>query len=73
MRNIILVVMPIVLSAFIYNVNGTINSYMYSGIDGLKGLDDHTIQTMYAEHSLLYDFDQYSSYSGKYSTDFHDP
>ena len=43
MRNIILVVMPIVLSAFIYNVNGTINSYMYSGIEGLKGLDDHTI------------------------------
>ncbi len=52
MRNIILVVMPIVLSAFIYNVNGTINSYMYSGIDGLKGLDDHTIQTMYAEYSF---------------------
>lgn len=52
MRNIILVVMPIVLSAFIYNVNGTINSYMYSGIEGLKGLDDHTIQTMYAEYSF---------------------
>lgn len=52
MKNIILVVMPIILSAFIYNVNGTINSYMYSGIEGMKGIDDHTIQTLYAEYSF---------------------
>ncbi len=32
MRNIVLIVMPIILSSFIYNVNGFINSYMYSSI-----------------------------------------
>ncbi len=31
MSNIVLIIMPIILSAFIYNVNGYINSYMYSG------------------------------------------
>ena len=39
MKSIILIIMPIVLSAFIYNVNGYINSYMYSGIMGAKGMD----------------------------------
>ncbi len=37
MKNIVLIVMPIILSSFIYNVNGFINSYMYSGIQGFKG------------------------------------
>lgn len=38
MKNIVLIVMPIILSSFIYNVNGFINSYMYSGIQGFKEL-----------------------------------
>lgn len=50
MKNIILIVMPIVLSAFIYNVNGFINSYMYSGILGARGQDHDMIQSMYAEY-----------------------
>lgn len=50
MKNIILIVMPIVLSAFIYNVNGFINSYMYSGILGFRGQDHDMIQSMYAEY-----------------------
>lgn len=37
MSNIVLIIMPIILSAFIYNVNGYINSYMYSGIMDIKG------------------------------------
>ena len=43
MKNIVLIVMPIILSSFIYNVNGFINSYMYSGIQGFKGIDHDTI------------------------------
>lgn len=50
MKNIILIVMPIILSAFIYNVNGFINSYMYSGILGFRGQDHDVIQSMYAEY-----------------------
>ena len=42
MKNIVLIVMPIILSSFIYNVNGFINSYMYSGIQGFKGIDHDT-------------------------------
>lgn len=50
MKNIVLIVMPIILSAFIYNVNGYINSYMYSGIQGYKGQEPQLIQTLYAEY-----------------------
>ena len=42
--------MPIILSSFIYNVNGFINSYMYSGIQGFKGIDHDTITSLYAEY-----------------------
>lgn len=49
MKNIVLIVMPIILSSFIYNVNGFINSYMYSGIQGFKGIDHDTITSLYAE------------------------
>ena len=50
MKSISLIVMPIILSSFIYNVNGFINSYMYSGILGMKGQDHDLIQSMYAEY-----------------------
>ena len=50
MREIILIIMPIILSAFIYNVNGFINSYMYSGILGMKGSDPEMIKNLYAEY-----------------------
>ena len=57
MKNIILIVMPIILSAFIYNVNGFINSYMYSGIQGFKGIDHNTITSLLCRVWLLYDVD----------------
>lgn len=50
MKNIVLIVMPIILSSFIYNVNGFINSYMYSGILGMKGVAHDTITSLYAEY-----------------------
>ena len=48
-KTIILIVMPIIFSAFIYNVNSYINSYMYTDILGRKGMDQNLLQTMYAE------------------------
>ncbi len=53
MTELILIIMPIILSAFIYNVNAYINSYMYSGIMGSKGLDDSISKTLYAEYSYF--------------------
>lgn len=53
MRNIVLIVMPIILSAFIYNVNGYINSYMYSGIMGMKGMEPDLISNLYAEYGYF--------------------
>ncbi|MDC7286211.1 polysaccharide biosynthesis protein [Blautia schinkii] len=53
MRTIILIVMPIIFSAFIYNVNGYINSYMYSGIMGMRGMDKDLIQNLYAEYGYF--------------------
>lgn len=53
MKNIVLIVMPIILSAFIYNVNGYINSYMYSGIMGMKGMDADLISNLYAEYGYF--------------------
>ena len=50
MGQIIKIIMPIILSAFIYNVNGFIDSYMYSGILGYKGEDPELIKTLYAEY-----------------------
>ena len=50
MSNIVLIIMPIILSAFIYNVNGYINSYMYSSIMDIKGAAKDVIQTLYSEY-----------------------
>lgn len=53
MKTIILIVMPIIFSAFIYNVNGYINSYMYTDILGKKGMDETVLQTLYAEYGYF--------------------
>lgn len=53
MRTMILIIMPIILSAFIYNVNGYINSYMYTGIMGIRGMDTDLMHTLYAEYGFF--------------------
>ena len=53
MRTMILIIMPIILSAFIYNVNGYINSYMYTGIMGIRGMDTDLLHTLYAEYGFF--------------------
>ena len=53
MKHIVLIIMPIILSAFIYNVNGYINSYMYIDIMGGKGLDKTVLNTLYAEYGFF--------------------
>ena len=72
MSNIVLIIMPIILSAFIYNVNGYINSYMYSGIMDIKGAAKERDSDAVFRVWILYDTDQYSADSGKYGTYFHD-
>lgn len=49
LKVIVLIVSPIILSSFIYNVNGYINSYMYSSVMGWKGMDSKTIAALYAQ------------------------
>ncbi len=53
MKNIILIIMPIIFSAFIYNVNGYVNSYMYTGIMGYRGMDQDLLQNLYAEYGYF--------------------
>ncbi|MBQ8305739.1 MAG: polysaccharide biosynthesis protein [Blautia sp.] len=53
MKNIVLIVMPIIFSAFIYNVNGYVNSYMYTDILGRKGMDQDLLQSLYAEYGYF--------------------
>ena len=53
MKNIVLIVMPIIFSSFIYNVNSYINSYMYTDILGRKGADTGLLQTLYAEYGYF--------------------
>ena len=53
LRNIILIVMPIILSAFIYNVNGYINSYLYTALLGKRGFDAALLKTNYAEYGYF--------------------
>lgn len=47
-KTILLIVSPIIFSAFIYNVNGIINSYMFTGIMGAKGFEGAS--ALYAEY-----------------------
>lgn len=49
MKNIILIVSPIILSSFLYNVNTYLNSRIYSQVSGFQGLDSHLVEGLYAE------------------------
>lgn len=53
MRNIVLIVAPIILSAFIYNVNGYINGVMYTSISDLRGMDNSQVKVLYAEFGFF--------------------
>ena len=53
MKGIVLIIMPIILSAFIYNVNGFINSYLYTWIGGLRGMDQGMLKLNYAEYGYF--------------------
>ena len=49
MKTIVLIVAPIILSAFLYNVNSYINSMIYTGVSGIKGLKSSVVEGLYAE------------------------
>ena len=49
MKTLILIMAPILLSAFLYNVNGYINSMIYTTISGLKGMKSSVVEGLYAE------------------------
>ena len=53
-RLIIMIVSPIILSAFIYNINGYLNGVLYSEILGKKGMDAQHITEMYAEYATYF-------------------
>ncbi len=53
-KSILLIVMPIIFSAFIYNVNGYINSYMYTDIMGKRQvIGQELLQVLYAENGYF--------------------
>lgn len=49
MKIIVMIVAPIILSAFLYNVNGYINSMIYTSVSELKGLKGSVVEGFYAE------------------------
>ena len=49
MKIIVMIVAPIILSAFLYNVNGYINSMIYTSVSELKGLKGSIVEGFYAE------------------------
>ena len=51
LKLIMLIVSPIILSAFIYNVNGYLNGVLYSEILGTQGADADKLSMMYAEYA----------------------
>lgn len=53
LKIIVLIASPIILSSFIYNVNGYINSYMYSSIMGYKGVEESVVQSLYSQNSYF--------------------
>ncbi|HIV34552.1 MAG TPA: polysaccharide biosynthesis protein [Candidatus Blautia intestinigallinarum] len=53
LRLIVLIASPIILSSFIYNVNGYINSYMYSSIMGYRGVEESVVQSLYSQNSYF--------------------
>lgn len=53
-RLIILIVSPIILSSFIYNINSYINGVMFSEIMGKRGMDADVIGVIYAEYATYF-------------------
>lgn len=53
-RVIVLIVSPIILSAFVYNVNAYINGYLFSEILGRRGGDAAQIGILYAEYATYF-------------------
>lgn len=53
MKIILLIAAPIILSAFIYNVNGYINGVMYTSILGWKGVPNSLVKQNYAEYGFF--------------------
>lgn len=53
MKIILLIAAPIILSAFIYNVNGYINGVMYTSILGWKGIPNSLVKQNYAEYGFF--------------------
>lgn len=51
---ILRMVTPIILSAFIYNVNGYIDGYLFSEILGHQGFEDEGIRMLYTEYSIYF-------------------
>ena len=53
MKVILLIAAPIILSAFIYNVNGYINGVMYTSILGWRGVSNSLVKQNYAEYGFF--------------------
>lgn len=51
---IILIVSPIILSSFIYNINSYLNGVLYSDIMGKNGMDADVISMIYAEYATYF-------------------
>lgn len=51
---IILIVSPIILSAFIYNVNGYLNGVLFSEILGRQGENAEVLSALYAEYATYF-------------------
>ena len=51
---ILRMVTPIILSSFIYNVNGYIDGYLFSEILGHQGFEDEGIRMLYTEYSIYF-------------------
>lgn len=51
---ILRMVTPIILSSFIYNVNGYIDGYLFSEILGRQGFEDEGIRMLYTEYSIYF-------------------
>lgn len=54
LKLIILIVSPIILSSFIYNINGYLNGVLYSEIMGSQGMNADTISMLYAEYATYF-------------------
>lgn len=54
LKLIIQIVSPIILSAFIFNVNGYLNGVLYSEVLGAQGADAEQLSMMYAEYATYF-------------------